>query len=193
MDSITAFITYPALYYSYGGEIAQPLGSGHQAVVPFGAFKAKDGYVTIVCPIPKFWNLLCQAIEKPELTTDPRFLEGGDRLKHKKELNALLSEAFSKRTVAEWVEILSKAGVPFGQVNTIDKVFEDPGLNHRQMIISVDHFGEPLRYFGNPVKMSETPIVEYRTPPRLGADNEEIFGKYLGITPEEFAGLSVKK
>jgi CoA:oxalate CoA-transferase len=190
LDSLTALITYPSLYYSYGGEIAQPLGSGHQAVVPFGAFKAKDGHMTIVCPTQKFWGLLCQALGKPELTQDPRFLEGGDRLKNKKVLNALLSEAFSTKTVGEWVEILSKAGVPFGQVNTIDKVFDDPGLQYRKMVISVDHFGEPLRSFGNPVKMSKTPIEEYRNPPRLGADNEEVFKKYLGLSPDDLAKLN---
>ena len=190
LDSLTAFITYPSLYYSFGGEIAQPLGSGHQAVVPFGAYKAKDGYVTVVCPTQKFWSLLCEALGHPELIKDPRFLEGGDRLKNKKILNPILSEAFSTKTVAEWVEILSKKGVPFGQVNTIDKVFEDPGLQYRKMIISMDHFGKELRSFGNPIRMSETPIEEYRTPPRLGADNAEVFAKHLGLSQDDVNKLN---
>ena len=41
LDSLAAFITYPALYYTYAGEVAKPLGSGHQAVVPFDAYKTK--------------------------------------------------------------------------------------------------------------------------------------------------------
>ncbi len=189
LDSLSSFITYPALYYSYSGEIAQPLGSGHQAIVPFQAFKTKDYYLCVTCANEKFWLLLCQALEIEELTADQRFVKMGDRLTHKEELNAILNNVFSKKTNAEWEEILSKAGVPFAPVNTIDKAFDNPALQHRDMIISIDHFGKDLRFFGNPIKMSKTPISEYTTPPRLGANNEEIFGKYLGLSPDDLAEL----
>lgn len=189
LDSITAFITYPALYFSYGGEVAKPLGSGHQAIVPFQAFKTKDYYLAVTCANEKFWGLLCQALEIPDLASDPRFAKMGDRLKNKEELNGLLNDVFSRKTNAEWEPILSKGGVPYAPVNTIDKTFNDPALQHRGMIISVDHFGKELRFFGNPVKMSETPITQYLTPPRLGADNEEVLGRYLGLSSEDISKL----
>lgn len=184
LDSLVSFITYPALYYSYGGEIAKPLGSGHQAIVPFQAFKTKDYYIAVTCPTEKFWVLLCKALGVPELLSDTRFLKMGDRLKNKQELNAILNSIFPQKTTAEWIEILIQAGVPCAPVNTIDKVFDDPAIQHREMVISVDHFGEKLRFFGNPIKMSETPIQEYRTPPRLGVNNQEVFTQLLGYSPE---------
>jgi CoA:oxalate CoA-transferase len=189
LDSLAAFITYPALYYSYAGEVAKPLGSGHQATVPFDAYKTKDYYLSVCCGNEKFWQLLCDALELEELKADPRFSKLGDRHKHKQELNAILNEAFARKTNAEWQVILDKAGVPFGPVNTIDKVFEDPAILHRGMIIAVDHFGDQLRFFGNPIKMSETPINEYRTPPRLGADNQEVLKEYLGFSAEQVEKL----
>jgi CoA:oxalate CoA-transferase len=189
LDSLAAFITYPALYYSYAGEVAKPLGSGHQATVPFDAYKTKDYYLSVCCGNEKFWQLLCDALELEELKADPRFSKLGDRLKHKQELNAILNETFASKTNAEWQVILDKAGVPCGPVNTIDKVFEDPAILHRGMVISVDHFGAQLRFFGNPIKMSATPIAEYRTPPRLGADNQEVLKKYLGFSAEAFEKL----
>ena len=189
LDSLAAFITYPALYYSYAGEVAKPLGSGHQATVPFDAYKTKDYYLSVCCGNEKFWQLLCDALELEELKADPRFSKLGDRHKHKQELNAILNEAFACKTNAEWQVILDKAGVPFGPVNTIDKVFEDPAILHRGMIIAVDHFGDQLRFFGNPIKMSETPINEYRTPPRLGADNQEVLKEYLGFSAEQVEKL----
>jgi crotonobetainyl-CoA:carnitine CoA-transferase CaiB-like acyl-CoA transferase len=185
LDSLIAFVTYPALYYSYGRELAKPLGSGHQAIVPFQAFKTKDYYLAVTCPRQKFWVLLCEALEVPELISDPRFLNMEGRLKNKEELNPILNSIFRKKTSAEWEEILVKAGVPCAPVNTIDKVFLDPAIQERGMVISVDHFGEELRLFGNPIRMSETPIVEYRTPPRLGADNREVFVNLLGYSPEK--------
>lgn len=189
LDSLAAFITYPALYYSYAGEVAKPLGSGHQATVPFDAYKTKDYYLSVCCGNEKFWQLLCDALELEELKADPRFSKLGDRLKHKQELNAILNETFARKTNAEWQVILDKAGVPCGPVNTIDKVFEDPAILHRGMVIAVDHFGAQLRFFGNPLKMSATPINEYRTPPRLGADNQEVLNEYLGFSAEQVEKL----
>ena len=189
LDALTSLITYPALYFSHGGEVAKPLGSGHQAIVPFQAFKTKDYYLAVACANEKFWDLLCKAIEMPELASDSRFVKLGDRHKNRDALNTILNEVFSRKTNAEWVIILNKAGVPCGPVNTIDKVFADPALQHRGMVISVDHFGEALRFFGNPVKMSVTPITEYRTPPRLGADNQEVLGRVLGLSPEDVTRL----
>jgi len=189
LDSLASLITYPALYFSHGGEIAQPLGSGHQAIVPFQAFQTKDYYLAVTCANEKFWGLLCQALGMPGLAADPRFAKMGDRLQHKKELNAILSKVFSEKTNAEWEKILSQAGVPCAPVQTMDRVFADPALQFRGMIIAMDHFGEKLRSFGNPLKMSATSITEYGTPPRLGADNQEVLGKYLGLSAEEIGRM----
>lgn len=189
LDSLAAFITYPALYYSYAGEVAKPLGSGHQAVVPFDVYQTKDYYIAISCGNEKFWQLLCDALELEELKSDPRFNKLGDRLKHKKELNAILNDVFAGKSNDEWLAILDKGGVPCGPVNTIDKVFEDPAIQQRGMIISVDHSGAPLRFFGNPIKMSSTPITEYRTPPRLGADNQNVLSEYLGFSADDVTQL----
>lgn len=189
LDCLVSFITYPALYYSYGGEVAEPLGSGHQAIVPFQAFKTKDYYIAVTCANEKFWYLLCEALQAPQLASDPRFSKLGDRLKNKQELNTILNDIFSQKTSAEWEEILTKVGVPCSLVNTIDKAFVDPAIQHRKMVISVNHSGKELRFFGNPLKMSATPITEYRTPPLLGADNEKVLCEYLGYSPREVEKL----
>ena len=193
LDSLVSLITYPALYYSHGGEVAKPLGSGHQAIVPFQVFKTRDYYLAVACPLEKFWVLLCQTLEMPELISDPRFLKMEDRLKNKEELHTILSPIFSRKTNTEWERILTKAGVPCAPVNTIDKTLIDPAIQHRGMVISVDHFGEKLYFFGNPIKMSETPIREYCAPPLLGADNREVFAEFLGYLPEEVEKLKKKK
>jgi CoA:oxalate CoA-transferase len=193
LDSLVSFITYPALYYSYGGEVAKPLGSGHQAIVPFQVFKTKDYYLAVACPREKFWVLLCEALKVSELISDPRFLTMGDRLKNREELYEILNPLFSQKTNAEWEEILVNAGVPCAPVNTIDKVFVDPAIRHRGMVISTDHLGEKLESFGNPIRMSETPIREYHSAPRLGADTRELLEEILEYGPEEVERLKKKE
>ena len=60
----------------------------------------------------------------------------------------------------------------------------------RGLVISVDHSGTNLRFFGNPIKMSATPITEYQTPPRLGADNEEVLIEHLGFSADDVKKLN---
>ena len=189
LDSLAALITYPALYYSYGGEIAGPLGSGHQAIVPFQAFKTKDYYITVACANEKFWTLLCDTLERPDLKEHPKYLKMGDRLNHRDELNAILNDIFSQKTSVEWEEVLTKGGVPCGKVKRINEVFEDPSIEDQEMVISVDHCGEILRFFGNPIKMSSTPIKEYTTPPKLGINTAEVLSSLMGYSADEIEKL----
>ncbi|MBN9459924.1 MAG: CoA transferase [Burkholderiales bacterium] len=189
LDSLAAFITYPALYFSQANEVAGPVGSGHQSIVPFQAFKTKDQFITVSCANEKFWGVLCDALEAPELKHDPRFARLGDRLKNKGELNAILDRVFESRTCREWSEIFSSFGVPFAPVNAIDKVFDDPALLHRGMVVSVDHSGDDLRMFGNPIKLSRTPIRHYSTPPRLGGDNVSVLTELLDLSVDEVKNL----
>ncbi len=192
MDSLVSLITYPALYYSYGGEVAKPLGAGHQAIVPFQAFKTKDHYIAVVCANEKFWSLFCEAAKVPELASDLRFSKMGDRQKNRDELNAILNKIFLQKTNAEWEKILLKAGVPYAPVNMIDQVFVDPAIQYRGMVISMDHFGKTLRSFGNPIKMSATPITEYHTPPHLGADTGEVLSDLLGYSSKDIEKLKAE-
>lgn len=193
LDSLVSFITYPALYYSYGGEVAKPLGSGHQSVVPFQAFKTKDHYITVVCGKVKFWQGLCEAAGIQELASDPRFKGMDSRGKHKDELIPILDKIFLQKTTAEWEELLVKAGVPCAPVHTIDQVFTDPAIQNRGMVISMEHFGKTLRLFGSPLKMSASPITEYRTPPKLGADTRQIFTELLGYSQKDIDKLKANK
>jgi crotonobetainyl-CoA:carnitine CoA-transferase CaiB-like acyl-CoA transferase len=47
--------------------------SAHLSIVPFQAFEAADGWFVIACAKQKFWELLCDAIERPDLREDARF------------------------------------------------------------------------------------------------------------------------
>ena len=39
-------------------------------------------------------------------------------------------QALQKKTSAEWIEILNKAGMPCGPIYNIDQVFADPQVKH---------------------------------------------------------------
>ncbi len=74
--------------------------SAHPSIVPFQNFRTADGWIVVACPKPKFWELLCDAIGRPELRDDPRFADFAARDANRDELLPILEEAFAARTSA---------------------------------------------------------------------------------------------
>ena len=93
------------------------------------------------------------------------------------------------RTTAEWMDILVSAGIPCGPINTIDKLFEDPQVLARNMLVEVEqpHLGK-VKVAGNPVKLS-TVAPEDEIPkepaPQIGDHTKEVLINMLGYTKEE--------
>jgi formyl-CoA transferase len=159
------------------------------SVVPYQSFKTKDGGLVVAAFTEKFWQGLCRALELPQLATDPRFINNDERRLHKTELVPILVEAFHQRTTDEWQVRLDAESVPWGPINTIDRVFADPQIIARQMKIQVDHptIGK-LPMAGNPVKVAGV-AEEYAPPPLRGQHTEKVLQSWLGYSPEKIARL----
>jgi crotonobetainyl-CoA:carnitine CoA-transferase CaiB-like acyl-CoA transferase len=124
---------------------------------------------------------LCEMIGKSELAQDSRFVTNSSRVEHRDELIALLKPTFLEKTVSKWLSILEGAGIPCGPINTLDKVFAEPQIEAREMLIHMQHpeIGD-LRLIGSPLKFSETPVEYKLPPPRLREHTEEILKELFG-------------
>jgi crotonobetainyl-CoA:carnitine CoA-transferase CaiB-like acyl-CoA transferase len=189
LDSLTALLTYVAQYYFHDGIVPGPQGTEHMSVVPYQSFKTKDGGLVVAAFTEKFWQGLCRALELLQLAADPRFINNDERRLHKTDLVPILVEAFRQRTTDEWQVRLDAESVPWGPINTIDRVFADPQIIARQMKIQVDHptIGK-LPMAGNPVKVAGV-AEEYAPPPLRGQHTEKVLQSWLGYSPEKIAQL----
>jgi crotonobetainyl-CoA:carnitine CoA-transferase CaiB-like acyl-CoA transferase len=90
--------------------------------------------------------------------------------------------------VAEWVELFNRAGVPAGPVNDLAQVFDDPQVQHLEMVNRVKHpaLGE-LDLIRNAVTMSRY-REDLRPTPLRGQDSDSVLSE-LGLTPDDVAGL----
>jgi formyl-CoA transferase len=166
------------------GEVPQALGSAHRLTAPYQALRTGDGHITVGANNQKLWAKLCEAIGRPELVEDPRFVSNDDRMARRPELVAELESALEGRSTDEWVSALIDAGVPCGPIHDYRQVFEDPHTQARDMEVLVDG----VRMLGIPVKMSDTPGAIRRTAPEVGAHTAEVL-REAGFTDEEIARL----
>ncbi|MDR7455319.1 MAG: CoA transferase [Armatimonadota bacterium] len=175
LDAQVGWMTYQAGHYFATGENPRRLGSAHPSLVPYQAFRTRDGYVNVAVGSEAIWSRFTQAVGAPHLAADARFRTNADRVAHRDALVALLEELFASRTTAEWTRALEAAGVPAGPIYLMADLFADAQVRHRGMVVEVDHpRAGRIRQTGVPVKLSETPGRVAAPPPVLGQHTDAI-------------------
>jgi crotonobetainyl-CoA:carnitine CoA-transferase CaiB-like acyl-CoA transferase len=145
---------------------------------PYNAYRCADGrFVHLVGYNDKFFRNVCEAIARPELADDERFVSNAARLAHRDELDALIGAWVGARGRDEALAVLWEHDVIVGPVNDYAEVFADPQVIHNEMVVDV---GGGLRVTGVPVRLSATPGAVRRPPPALGEHTAEVLAE-LGI------------
>jgi CoA:oxalate CoA-transferase len=194
LDCLISMHTYAAEYYWLGDQLPQLVGSGHMSVVPYRAYRTKDGFITIAVFVEKFWQLLCNVIGRPELGSDERYDSTAKRLERRAEVDALLEEKFPQKTNDEWMELLNKEGVPAAPVLALDRVFEHPQVLEREMLVEVEHpKGGKIKMIGNPVKQPGVAGQPLAPTPTLGQHTDEVLRSLLCFTDDKISELRNKK
>ena len=153
----------------------------------YGLYETGDGqYITIAAMEPKFFQNLCHLLDRPDFISRQQDREAWP------EMRALLERTFKSKSRDEWFDILSKAEVPVGKVNSLSEAAEDPQLRHREMFIEMeDRRWGKVKQVGVPFKLSRTPGAVRRLGPRRGEHTLEILGE-LGYQPKEIQDLRVR-
>jgi len=139
LESMAEWMSFP-LYYAYEG--AQPperAGASHATIYPYGPFPTGDGkYVMLGLQNEREWAVFCdQVLNQPTLKTDRRFSSGPGRSNARKELYAIIAEAFSKLTAAQIVERLDEAQIGNARMNDMHELWDHAQLRARQRWVDV--------------------------------------------------------
>ncbi len=188
-----ALLDFQAARYLMKGEVPPQVGNDHPTSMPTSAYQTADGYINVAASGDGMWKRVCQAIGREALANDERFRSNELRAKNRAALNAQLNEALSKKPSAQWIEVFNQIGVPCGPINTMDKVFADPQVQHLGVAAEVSHprLGR-FRILNQAARLSRTPAAVKTPTPDVGQHTDEILAE-LGYRPEEISELRASK
>ncbi len=189
LEGAIAYTFWESSIYFATGEIPPPMGSAHRLNAPYQVFETKDGALSIGAANQSTWEKLCKVLGRQDLAQDRRFLTNADRVRHYRELAAILQPVFLERKRGEWLELLETAGVPAGPIYNMAQVYEDPHVRDRGMLVELDHpVAGKIKNIGLPVKLSLTPGEIRHSAPLLGQHTDEVL-VWLGLEESEIAHL----
>ncbi|MFJ7134841.1 CaiB/BaiF CoA transferase family protein [Streptomyces fungicidicus] len=185
-EALAEWMGQPAYYTRYGGAQPPRLGTQHATIAPYGTYRAADGReVLFSVQNEREWAALCEKfLGRPELTADPRFATGSDRVAHRDELNTVIAERVARQDAAELLEELEAIGVACAGVNDVAAFLDHPVLaardRWREVAVpgaTVEALLPPADLAGLPARMDPVPAVGEHTESilrELGRSAEEI-------------------
>ena len=160
----------------YGGD-PMPKFSRNATPNPLvGSYRTSDDrFITLMMlQSDRYWAEFCTCIDRPDMITDERFIDGGARFANREECVRTIDEVFASRTYTEWKERLAKLSGAWAPVQMASELVDDPMVQANGYLARVDREdGQSYDLVANPVQWNETPDV-LRSAPEHGQHTEEI-------------------
>jgi crotonobetainyl-CoA:carnitine CoA-transferase CaiB-like acyl-CoA transferase len=192
-DTALHNLSYLAVWYLNAGHVqGREARSGHPSIVPSQLYRTRDGWIFIMCNKENFWAPLCEKIGRAEWIDDPRFATFTARLDNRDMLNAMLDEALSARTTAEWMARFAGA-VPAAPVLDVAQAIDNPFVAECGGVrdFTGSAHGGDVRMLASPFRLpGET--LPARAGPALGEHTDAVL-RSLGLSPDAIADLRRKR
>lgn len=189
MDSALGGLVNQASGYLLADSVPGPGGNKHPSIAPYETFRAADRPVVIAVGNEALWRRLCKSLDLEDMVDDERFATNSGRVAHRDELGEILESVFRQEDAATWLERLGEAGVPVGLINDVSEAFELAERLDLSPVVKMEgrEGTSTLKLTRSPLRMSQTPVIADKPPPRLGEHSEEI-RKWLGRKDDRDAG-----
>ncbi|WP_214105882.1 CaiB/BaiF CoA transferase family protein [Acrocarpospora catenulata] len=184
LEFATACFASTAPAFLVDGEVPRQMGSHSPTFAPYGAFRARDGYLVMAgAGSEDLWHRVCAAIGAPHLLADPRFSTNADRVRNLGPLIGEIEAVLAEHDVADWLSRLGAAGIPAAQVRDLAQVLTSPQAQALGLVREQRTRAGTYRYIGPPFQV-DGPLRFERGAPELGEHTAEILAE-LGLDEDQ--------
>ena len=192
--SILRILEWTVAAYDRLGIVRQREGNRLPNSAPLDNYPTADGrYICIVAGSDANFARLCRAMDRSELTEDPRFTTLAQRAANADVINGIVATWTTVRSAAEVEAMCVAADVPVASAYTVADIVSDEQVAARGDIVTVDDpvLG-PIRQQAPFPRLVGARSAVPAGAPRLGEHNRDIWCDLVGVSEEELAGLAAE-
>jgi crotonobetainyl-CoA:carnitine CoA-transferase CaiB-like acyl-CoA transferase len=169
--------------------LGQPtMRSGNQSshAAPRNVYRCSDDrYVAMSGSMQSMAEKIMETIGRPDLKSDPRFIDNTARVKHRNELDEIIGTFIAQRSQAANLALFEAAGVTAGPVSSVADLTDDPYVTGREVIVEVEDRDMGSVPMPNIIPRFSAMTDGFRRPaPRLGEHTEDL-RRELGLPPNK--------
>ncbi len=184
-----------ALIQASQGVTPERTGNRDPGMAPHGVYAtaSPDRWLTLAVRTDAEWQALCCVLDRHP--ADPLFASASGRLAHQDALDALLDQWLAGADADQLATRLQEAGVCAHVSWNMQDIATDSHLNQRKSVVRVQAVGIPERAaVGCPVRFGGTEGTGIRRlTPRLGQDEDYVFGELLGLSAARRRDLEARE
>ena len=190
-DTAVQMTGFHAMHYLMTGSVPERFGNSSKDSAPTDVFQAADGPFYITCANDRtFQRLVRDVLDRPDLAEHPDFAEGRARAANKDKLADIVRPLVAAMPRAALLAKMLKAGVPAGEVRSLDEVYASGEIlarNRATSIVAPD--GGTVPNIAPPFQFHATPVADPVAAPLLGQHTDEVL-QSLGYSRERIAELA---
>jgi CoA:oxalate CoA-transferase len=180
MDSMLNLMVYECQEAQFPSEQRRPV---------YSPMKSLDGHVIIAPISQKNFEQMADAMERPDLKTDPRFATNPARVQNWIELMSLIEQWTQQRSGVGIEAIMDANAVPCSRFLTVADALRDPQLAARGSLSEISDAAGKFLVPNAPFQFLATPAAAGPAVPGLGSDSTQVLSDLLGFSDERIDEL----
>ena len=165
LDTSLSWMTVFVAGFLASGKLPRKLGSAMAMAAPYQLFRTADGRIFIGAGNDRLFARVCEAIGRPELAVDARFLTNRNRVERRSEL---------------LVAALRAVGAPCSELNDVASVLGHEQVEASGMVVPLPTQSAPRhKVVATPLRLDGKRVVSRRPPPVLGEATREMLADGL--------------
>ena len=192
-DCLLSMLPTSIAQAAYGDQLPKRVGNRHPITVPFGTYRARDGYFVVAVISNPLFERLLDVIGATDLKGDERTRDGDARSRNEPFVREIIETWAAGLDVDEVLVRLAAKDVPAGPIWTIKEALASEQRASRQLVPTVQHRSVgPIEVLEQPVHFSGVKRGKLVAPPLLSEHADAILTGLCNLSPDAIEALKIE-
>ncbi|WP_345496541.1 CaiB/BaiF CoA transferase family protein [Nocardia callitridis] len=191
IDPLSRLLEQSLVTYDQTGTVPYRAGNKWDISAPRNTYRTKDGkWLAMSGSAPTIALRVFRAIGRADLAEDPDFADPQRRLARSTEVDRVVAEWISQRTLADTMAVFDDAEIAAAPVYDVAGLIEDEQMRHREVFVRIEDAQLDSMLVQAPVpRFSDNTGIVDGLGPRLGEHTTSVLRELLGKSDDEIDAL----